>query len=1019
MSFESEPIVEEKQSDLDKYLIETVKKFDQVTFNQEKSSFILQNLSIILTIKVLEDRNIFRNRMANEWNNADNLSNEEQFVKFYENATAFVKNYIDPFYETNDLSSYLASNEDNFAMINSIMRSFVDDFPNDALKDEESILEILENIYWIHLKPKRDYSTLNVSPETLKFLLLNSLQKDLDTMYDLLLHWKESSDSTSKDQFIEKLLHYRVLDPITLTGSVLSQCFTIFSDFYVKIVAELQGDSEILERLFGTIDVSARGSIQNVIALRHLYGLVPDKDLVLLSRLNLFIAMNNESDLQKPVKTNLHFNIIKGNILLSFNDDKAQNELQTIQEAEQHQELQQEINQLTKIHKNFILSLDSANELKTTLDKVLDVARQAYLSQFTELKIKSDIQEKLAIVNPLVDFLFLQNEKNNYFSLITGFVPNKIRLNITMTKVILNQYYEHPEDTINVIDLFLRNILSLLTNDTVLALYMNRNVLYHSEYANFRKHILETAPLRLVIDFGDYRYQRTKNGLALVITKEATDLSNNIFKGLNLLSLEQEKKEQLLREYGEDFTPEENVISRDIPQQEFLGIQGYRFFIKKPSKWFDKFSVVPNTLGEYIESIDTSVKVGENKVLYISDQKVKELQLEASMLKYALKGKHFNKFVIPENHNLIILPPDLPEEQIESEYPNIWKYLLENKELLESRSQVKKNTIKWYQIADAERVTEKFIKPPKLLLREKANQPVAIFDTKGTLQMNSALALRFTKQIRFRDYFKVLAWINSLVVKAGYQDLTQDSKSDARLSIESLGSVTIPLELLRDDVIASNVQQINQMCLANKFSFDPHLLMIEYPEEGKLHPEVYDFLFEKIYAVLKKKMKNLLDTTIKISEIAIIEVNKPNSKKKVDEKYLYPIFQDYKRSLLVLQDGELEITIKLKPRQAYTLPFLQLFLAYQPKEMILNYLKQYTKPEPLDEIIGNWPIPELQMKHVMETYNFVRFQRQNFVNFFNRTRNMLIKVETMVAKHYGYTPEEIEELLHDTALIES
>ena len=87
--------------------------------------------------------------------------------------------------------------------------------------------------------------------------------------------------------------------------------------------------------------------------------------------------------------------------------------------------------------------------------------------------------------------------------------------------------------------------------------------------------------------------------------------------------------------------------------------------------------------------------------------------------------------------------------------------------------------------------------------------------------------------------------------------------------------------------------------------------------------------------------------------------------------------------------------------------------------MIINYLKQYIKPESLEIILAGWPIPELQMKHVMETYNFVRFQRHNYINFFNRTKNMLIKVETMVAKHYDFTPEEIEELLHDKALIEA
>ena len=63
-------------------------------------------------------------------------------------------------------------------------------------------------------------------------------------------------------------------------------------------------------------------------------------------------------------------------------------------------------------------------------------------------------------------------------------------------------------------------------------------------------------------------------------------------------------------------------------------------------------------------------------------------------------------------------------------------------------------------------------------------------------------------------------------------------------------------------------------------------------------------------------MKNLLDKTIKLSDIATFEINQPNKKKKVESNFLYPIIQDYAKSILVLKDEELEITIKLKPRQA-------------------------------------------------------------------------------------------------------
>ena len=1020
-------LVEEvpEKSDLQDFLVGIYKKFDEVTFNTEKSSFIIQNLAIVLTIKSLEIRKgFFQDVFSKQIQPSNATIPEETFSHFFTNLNNFVRQYLDPIYESNNISYYIASNEENFSKLIAIFLSLFENFPKDSLKPDESIIESFIDSYLSYSKPKKDFSTLTISDNSYKFLLLHSLKQDLDKIYSDLTASINTGNLEQIDVIVSRLLNYRVLDPITFTGPLLIYVFTFIRDFYNKIHSFLNQSSKesadsIKEKLFGQssseIDTE---EISRIVPMRHLFAIVPDKDFLLLTKLNLFLSMNENYQIQKPLKTNLHFNIIQGNILLGLPKYSEIETLNKLLQEEKNQELAKELDSFGSKYTDFILKMEYSSELKSLRDKLSNLIREEYLKQLSDLKIKSDLQERLAVVNPHVELFFLKNSQNTFFSLIIGTIPNRLRLTITMTKILIKQYYEKPEDIINAISLYFGKFIELTGETGKLAIFTNRNVLYHGEYADFRENILKTSEIRLLIDFGDYRYKRTKHGVALLIVERGKNSEENIFAGINLLSLEQEQKEKFLNDFKEDYVSDEIVILRKIQQSEFLGIIGFRFYIKKPSKWFTKFSAVPNTLHEYIGSIESGLKIGENKVLFLPDQKVKELQLEQTMLKNALKGRNFHRYSIPENQNLIIIPNEVTEEQMETEIPNTWKYLQEQKALLEARPQVKKGLIKWYQIADADLVTEQSIKPPKIILREKANEPIAVFDTRGTLQVSSALALRFNKLIKFRDYFKVLAWINSLIVKAGYQDLTQDTKTDAIFSRESLHNVTFPLALLKDDALASNIQQIVQMCFANKFSFNPHLLLLEYPE-GQFHPEIYNFLFDKVYDVLIKKMKNLLDKTIKLDDIVIITINQANKKKKVEYNYLYPIIQDYAKSILVLTDGDLEITLKLKPRQAYTLPFLQLFLAYQPKDMIINYLKQYIKPESLEIILAGWPIPELQMKHVMETYNFVRFQRQNYINFFNRTKNMLIKVETMVAKHYDFTPEEIEELLHDKALIEA
>ena len=1002
--------------------------FNTIAFNQEKASFILQNLGILLIIEKLSyTKKNLHDWVKNTWKETYNENKEFQIKNFLVELSKFVSDYFDPIFSENDFFSLLEQNEENFRKVHTSFDFIITELAKQTEASLSSVIETLFDGYNSFFKVKKEFIYPKVSPVLTKSLLHNSLQLDLEKILEILRNLKLTNNEQDKNLFLNEIMNYRILDPISLTGNVLTDCISNLNDFYVELVSILREESfsfeirqSICEELFGIKDPDIpETDLLRIIITRHLFAIVPDQNLLFGNKLQIFLSVNELAKEETLVRLNLSFNIVKGNLLLGFPYKEGNLILQSSLNQEGSSLSNESYEQVNNLFKKLVLTGESYEELSKLKKNLLYVVGENYRKNIQDLKIKSDIYANLHIIHIQAEFFFLRFNDELKFSLVANVMPIRQKLSISQTKIVLKQYYTSDEDTIDVINIYCNLFMNFINKNGRLALLSSRSILYHSEYTHYRETILKSTTMNLLVDIGDIIYQKIRNSFGLLILENRAPENIHKFKGFNLVSIDLDKKEQLLLDLNNQDFSDEKAIIREISQNEFLMIQGFRFYIKKPSKWFENFSSMPNVLGEYIESIEDSVKIGENKVFVIAESKAKQLQLEQPTLPYGLKGKDFNRYSIPESKVVIRVPSEYDEEEkIAEEFPNTWKYLLENKEYLEDRPQVKKGTSKWYEFADHDKVTEKSIKPPKLLIKEKSNEPVAVFDTKGTIQLSSTLALRFTKQVKFRDYFKVLVWFNSLVVKAGYQDLTQDTKSDAVISKESLKNLYFPIAILRDDMLTSNVQQIVQMCLANKFSFNPHLLIPEYGE-GQFHPEVYQFLFNKIYEVLKKKMSRFLDTKIKLEDIVIITISQENKKKKVDFDYLCPIIQDYAKGILVLQDGDIEITMKLKPRQAYTLPFLQLFLAYQPQEMIVEYLKQYTKPEPLETIIGNWPIPELQMKHVMETYNFVRFQRQNYTNFFNRTKNMLIKVEKLIAGHYGFTPEEIDELLADRELIES
>ena len=109
------------------------------------------------------------------------------------------------------------------------------------------------------------------------------------------------------------------------------------------------------------------------------------------------------------------------------------------------------------------------------------------------------------------------------------------------------------------------------------------------------------------------------------------------------------------------------------------------------------------TLNNFCESIFQGISSGKDEVFYINEDIIRKYKIEKKILKKILKGKDIKSYTINWSGNYVIYPYDLnsnvkSESILKEEFPNTYKYFLDNKFNLSGRKYFDNSKKLWFEL---------------------------------------------------------------------------------------------------------------------------------------------------------------------------------------------------------------------------------------------------------------------------------------------------------------------------------
>jgi hypothetical protein len=113
-------------------------------------------------------------------------------------------------------------------------------------------------------------------------------------------------------------------------------------------------------------------------------------------------------------------------------------------------------------------------------------------------------------------------------------------------------------------------------------------------------------------------------------------------------------------------------------------------------------NVIP--LKEITEYIFVGIQTGKDEVFYVKENDIEKYNLEKSIVIPILKGKDVNKYRVNWGGTYCIYPYNkntnkvIQEKELKQDYPNVYNYLVEKKDLLKGRSYFDNSSKLWYEL---------------------------------------------------------------------------------------------------------------------------------------------------------------------------------------------------------------------------------------------------------------------------------------------------------------------------------
>lgn len=555
---------------------------------------------------------------------------------------------------------------------------------------------------------------------------------------------------TEEEAEIVKFLYFKVLTKLRIcdnacgSGSFLIAAGKVLLPLYSRVIKLLKDyrsdDEEVKEVLEDIIRSPSRNYyIVRQIITNNLYGVDIMEGAVEIAKLRFWLWLISQVAPKeaegKEIETlpNLDYNLMAGNSLIGFVDIEEQKTLLSSWLEESEEEW---LKNLAKEKQKFkTLSTRDAGRLKAKLDEEIGKARRFLDKKFFEmLKAKGiempckDYEEFAEDLKPFhwgfefYDAFDLDTPKEERgFDVVMGNPPYVRQEKISDSKPLLSPYYSCYSGIADLYVYFYERGISTIKEKGFLG-YISSNKWMKVEYGRKMRMFMKNMTIKSIIDFYELPVFDVSTEPAIVILKKQK--SQEDIKYLLLDDLPQTDLSNLFKSESMRFG------------KKYLDDSGWNFSDEKAVKIIEQMYDDSTSLKEYTNNkLFYGIKTGLNAAFIIDektkDELIKKDPKSAEIINPYLRGTDIHRYYLKfDNLYFLATGYDL---DIPTEYPAVYKHLLNFKDRLEKRCD---KGVNWYNLRACAYYQE--FDKPKIVYIHTAVEHGFYLDTEGYYLNNSS-----------------------------------------------------------------------------------------------------------------------------------------------------------------------------------------------------------------------------------------------------------------------------------------
>lgn len=463
-----------------------------------------------------------------------------------------------------------------------------------------------------------------------------------------------------------------------------------------------------------------------------IYGVDIDASAIDIARLRLWLSLVVDEDDLDPIETlpNLDYKIVCGNSLINFPENWKSAASEKIEDLKD------------KFFNETVL--EEKKGLKRKIDQAIAERMQGSERTFG-ININFDFR---------LYFSEVWNEKGG-FDIVIGNPPYGADLTNEEKRFFKSEFSDVHMRTPDTFNYFISKAFRLLHDGGVITYIVPNNLLFQSEYEKTRKFLLAKNQFYIGINLGDGVFNTATVPSCIFLSSKNNAGLNSYF----YTDLRNANKKTL--NFREVFKLESASSTLKTPASVF-GISEEEFRI------IEKLRKVASTIDEIAEEMASGISTGGDKIFRVRREFAEENNFEKEILKPVLVGGEIDKYSLNDTKHIVIYTDR--STSIES-ILSIKKYLLQFKEKLEKRSEVKSGVMPWFAL-NRQRYPLLF-EEEKIIMRQTSDRIRATLDLNGFYVIDSILVFKQKKQSSF-DYKYILSILNSSVTNFLYTKFTQE-----------------------------------------------------------------------------------------------------------------------------------------------------------------------------------------------------------------------------------------------------